>query len=117
MEYFGDSQDFDEDALPDFVPLDAGNILLMMKVMNLFRKEMTNKIIIHPLRCMLTFQNTKSKRLMLIISRKNLGKEKPLYGRKNIDEILLTYLKERDTLYEGGSGLTNNQQKKKRIYP
>ena len=56
-----DNQDIDEDDLPDVV-LIMVKILLMMKVMNLFWEEVTNKIAINSIRCMLILQNIKSKR-------------------------------------------------------
>ena len=43
----------------------------------------------------------------------NHRKIKPLYGTKNLDERLLTYLKEKAPLYVDGSGLTKDQQNKK----
>ena len=47
---------------------------------------------------------------MLISSYTSLRKLKPLNGKENIDEILLTDLKEKAPLYVDGSGMTNNQQ-------
>ena len=42
-------------------PLIEVKILLIVKVMNIFWKEVTNKIAINPLKCMLILQNIKSK--------------------------------------------------------
>ena len=50
---------------------------------------------------------------MLISSKTSLGKEKPLYGTKILDERLLTALKEKAPLYVDGAGLTKNKQNKK----
>ena len=60
-QYVGDLEDIHEDDLPDVV-LIMVKILLMMKVMNLFWEEVTNKIAINSIRCMLILQNIKSKR-------------------------------------------------------
>ena len=49
MEDLEDNQDIDEDALPDIV-LIMVKILLMVKVMNIFWKEVTNKIAINTLK-------------------------------------------------------------------
>ena len=38
MEYIEDTHDFDECALPDFFPPDAGKFSLITKVMNMLRK-------------------------------------------------------------------------------
>ena len=45
-----------------FPPLMLELFSLIMKVMNLLRKEVTSKIMIHLIQCMLTFHNIKSKR-------------------------------------------------------
>ena len=70
MEYLEDTQYFYEDALSGVVHLDAGEIPLMRKVMNLLWKKGSIQITIYPLQCMLEFHNIKSKILMLISSRK-----------------------------------------------
>ena len=62
MEDLEDTQYFDEYTLPDVFPSDAGKFSLIMKVMNLLRKEGTSQIMIHLIQCMLTFHNIKSKR-------------------------------------------------------
>ena len=41
--------------------------------------------------------------------KENLRKVKPLYGKKNLGEKLLTDLKENDPLYVDGSGLNDDQ--------
>ena len=56
-----EDQDIDEDALPDVV-LIMVKIILMVKVMNLFWEEVTNKIAINTIRCILILHNIKSKR-------------------------------------------------------
>ena len=101
---------------PMVFPSDAGNFSLIMKVMNPLRKEGTSQIIIHLIQCMLAFQNIKSKRGMLIISKTMLGKGKRLYGTICFDERLLTYLKEGASLYVDGAGMTNNKQNKRIDY-
>ena len=62
MEDIEDTQDFDEYALSDVPPPDSGNVSLIMKVMNLLRKEVTIQIMIHLVQCMLTFHNINQKR-------------------------------------------------------
>ena len=47
MEDLEDTQDFDEYALFYVFPPDSGKISLIIKVMNLLRKEGTSQIIIH----------------------------------------------------------------------
>ena len=74
MEYLEDTQDFDEYALFGVSAPDAGKSSLIIKVMNMLRKEGTSQIMIHIIRCMFTFHNIKSKRLMLISSKTSLGK-------------------------------------------
>ena len=49
---------------------------------------------------------------MLISSKTILGKKTSVWFKK-IDEKLLTYLKEKASLYVDGAGLTKNQQNKK----
>ena len=61
VEDLEDNQDIVEDNLPD-VFLIMVKIILMVKVMNLFWKEVTTKIAINTIRCMLILQNIKSKR-------------------------------------------------------
>ena len=65
---------------------------------------------------MLTFHNIKSKILMLISSRKILVKVKNPVWYKNIDERLLTDLKEKAPLYAGG-GRHDKEARKNRIHP
>ena len=72
MEDIEDTQDFYKYALPDVSPLMLEKYLIM-KVMNLLRKEGTSQIIIYLIQCMLTFHNIESKRLMIIISKTSLG--------------------------------------------
>ena len=55
-------------------PLMLENIYLIMKVMNMLRKEGVSQIIIHLIPCMLTLHNIKSKIWMLISSKTSLGK-------------------------------------------
>ena len=62
MEDLEDTQYFDEYALPDDSPPDAGSFSLIMKVMKLLRKDVTSQRIIHRIQCMLTLENIKSKR-------------------------------------------------------
>ena len=62
MEDLEDTQDFDEYALPDVSPPDAGKNYPIMKVMNMLRKEGTSQIMIYLIQCMLTLHNIKSKR-------------------------------------------------------
>ena len=61
VEDLEDNQDIDEDALPDVVLIMA-KMLLMVNVMNIFWKEVTTKIAIIPLKCMLILHNIKPKR-------------------------------------------------------
>ena len=56
-----EDQDIDEDDLPDVVLITL-KMLLMVNVMNLFWEEVTTKISINTIRCMLILQNIKSKR-------------------------------------------------------
>ena len=60
VEDLEDNQDIDEDDLLDIVLIMVKTIL-MVKVMNIFWKEVINKIAINPLKCMLILQNIKSK--------------------------------------------------------
>ena len=60
VEDLEDNQDIDEDDLLDIVLIMVKTIL-MVKVMNIFWKEVINKIDINPLKCMLILQNIKSK--------------------------------------------------------
>ena len=63
MEDLEDTKNFDEYPLPDVSPpMMLAKFSLIMKVMNLLQKEGTIKIMIHLIKCMLTFHNTKSKR-------------------------------------------------------
>ena len=96
-----------------FSPLMLTKTSLIKKVMNVLWKEGKSQITIHLIQCMLTLHNIRSKRLMLISSKKNLGKETPLYGTQNIGKRLLISLKEKAPLYVDGEGLTNNQQNRK----
>ena len=52
-----DTQDFDEDVIPDVVTLDSGKCFSNDEGKNMFRKEGTSKIMIHPLQGMLAFHN------------------------------------------------------------
>ena len=61
MEDLEDTQDFDEYNLPNVSPLVLANISLIMKVMDLLRKEGTGLIMIHLIQFILTFHNIKSK--------------------------------------------------------
>ena len=61
IEDLEDNEYFDEYALFDVSPPDAGKISLIMKVMNLLRKEGTSQITIHLIQSMLKFHNIKSK--------------------------------------------------------
>ena len=61
---------------PVLSPLNMMKIIIMMKVMNMLEKEVTSKIMVHRLQCMLIFHNIKSKILMLIGLRVVLGKLK-----------------------------------------
>ena len=63
-----------------FSPLVLVGIILMMKVINMLRKEGTGIITCCPLRCMVTFRNINPKILMSIRSRKYYEKKHPLYG-------------------------------------
>ena len=60
VEDIEDNQDIDEDTLPDVV-LIMVKILLMVKVMNIFWEEVTTKIALNSIRCMLILHNIKSK--------------------------------------------------------
>ena len=75
MEDLEDNQDFDEYTMLYlmFPPLIMEKYLIM-KVMNLLRKEGTSKIVIYLILCMLVFQNIKSKILILISSNTSVGK-------------------------------------------
>ena len=60
VEDLEDNQDIDEENIPDVV-LIMVKIILMVKVMNLFWKEVKTKISINHLKCMLILNNIKSK--------------------------------------------------------
>ena len=62
MEDLEDTQDFDEYALHNVFTPDAGKNSLIMKVMNMLRKEGTSQVMIHLIHCMLIFHNINSKR-------------------------------------------------------
>ena len=68
------TQYFDDFTQPNVVPPDSGHFSLIMKVTNLLRKEGTSQIMIHPIQFMLTLQNIKSKRWILIRSKTMLVK-------------------------------------------
>ena len=57
-----------------FYPLTLANIDLILKLMNMLRKEGTSQIMIHFIQCMLIFHNIMSNRWMLISSKTILRK-------------------------------------------
>ena len=75
IEDLEDTPDFDEYALPDVFPFDAGKNYPVMKVMNMLPKEGTSQNLIHIIQCMFTFHNIKSKRGMIISSKTRLGEK------------------------------------------
>ena len=86
---------------------------LIIKVMNLWRKEGKSQIMIYLIRCMLRFQNIKYTRLLLFSLKTSLGKEKTsVWHKTNLNERLLTSLKEKAPLYVDVAGLTKSQQNK-----
>ena len=62
MEDLEDTQNIDEYALPDAPPPDAGKFSLIMKLMNILRKEGKIQIMNNLIQCMLILHNIKSKR-------------------------------------------------------
>ena len=62
MKYLEYTQYFDEYAIPNVSPPNAGTFYLVIKVINLLWKEDTCQIIIYLIQCMLTFHHIKYKK-------------------------------------------------------
>ena len=62
MEDLEDAQDFDEYALPDVFPPDAGNVFSDHESNKYVAGGGESLITIHLIQCVLTFHNIKSKR-------------------------------------------------------